>query len=355
MREYDMNLYVLDTNFSPIYIIDAYESLIWTERYNECSDFELVIPIQDAPLEFFKLGNYLVKSDSTKIMIIEDIPIEDTEEQGDRIILSGRSLESIFDRRIIWAQKIISDNVEAAIFSMLNENIVNPTITSRKVDNIILQPSGDSTITAILIQSQYYGEELYKTVEDICKTYDLGFKMEVNASHQLVFQLYRGVDRSSAQTENPPVIFSPSFDNLIKSKYIESNKTYKNIGLVAGEGEGTARKVTTVGDTNLSGLDRRELFIEANISSNNGEITTTDYDIQLKARGNEALAEHNPIYTFEGEAEPNGIFKYGTDYSIGDIVQMTNEYGIKVRARITEIVFSHSAEGISLIPTFVVI
>ena len=47
---------------------------------------------------------------------------------------------------------------------------------------------------------------------------------------------------SFSQTERPPVIFSPSFDNLIKSKYIESTKTYKNVGLVAGEGEGSARK-----------------------------------------------------------------------------------------------------------------
>ena len=350
-----MDLYVLDTNFSLVCIIDAYESLIWAERYNECSDFELTIPIKDAPLEFLRPGNYLVKSDSKKTMIIEDVPIEDTEDQGDRLIITGRSLESILNRRIIWAQKIISTNVEAGIFSILNENIISPTITARKINDVILQASGDSAITSISFQSQYAGEEVYKTVEDTCKTYDLGFKMERNTSNQMVFQLYRGVDRSFAQTDRPPVIFSPAFDNLIKSKYIESNKTYKNVGLVAGEGEGTARKTTTVGDTALSGLDRRELFIEANISSNNNAIVLATYLTQLKARGNEVLAEHSPIYTFEGEAEPNGIFKYGTDYFVGDIVQMVNEYGIKVRVRITEIVFSHSAEGTSLVPTFVVL
>lgn len=350
-----MDLYVLDKNFVPIYSIDAYESLIWTERYKECSDFELVIPLKNAPLEYLKTDNYIVRRGSKKVMIIENIPIDDTSEQGDRILLSGRSLESILTRRIIWGQKEISANVESAIFSLLNENVINPTIASRKINNIILKSSNDTLITSELIESQYDGEEIYKTIEDICKLYDFGFKMELNSDKQMVFELFNGVDRSFSQSAVPPVIFSPSFDNLIKSKYIESTKTYKNVGFVAGEGEGTARKTTTVGDTSLSDLDRREIFIEANISSNDGTISETNYYNQLKARGNEILEEHAPIYTFEAETEPNGIFKYGTDYFIGDIVQMINEYGIKVKVRITEIVYSHSAEGIRLIPTFVVI
>lgn len=350
-----MEVYILDKNFAPICILDAYESLIWAERYNEYSDFELVIPMENAPLEFLRPDNYVALPGSNKTMIIEDIPIEDTADEGDRIILSGRSLESILNRRIIWEQKTVSANIESAVFSILDANIVNPLFGSRKVNNIILQASGDSSITSINIQSQYSGEEVYKTVEDICKTYDLGFKMELNNLNQMVFLLYNGVDRSFSQTERPPVIFSPSFDNLIKSKYIESTKTYKNVGLVAGEGEGSARKTTIVGNATISGLDRREIFIEAHVSSNNGDISQTDYLAQLETRGNEVLAEHTPIYTFEAETEPNGIFKHGRDYSVGDIVQLVNEYGIKVRARITEIVISHNTEGVSLIPTFVVI
>lgn len=350
-----MEVYIMNKNFTPICIIEAYESLIWTERYNECSDFELVMPIQDVPLEFLRPDNYVAISGSNKTMIIEDIPIEDNADEADRIIVTGRSLESILNRRIIWGQETVSTNIESVIFSILNKNVVNPSETSRKINDIILQTSEDSSILSITIQSQYSGEEVYKTVEDICKTYDVGFKMELNNLNQMVFQLYKGVDRSFTQTERPPVIFSPSFDNLIKSKYIESTKTYKNVGLVAGEGEGTARKTTTVGDANISGLDRREIFIEAHVSSNNGDISETDYYAQLKARGNETLAEYAPIYTFEAETEPNGIFKYGRDYSVGDIVQMVNEYGIKVRARITEIVISHSIDGISVIPTFVVV
>ena len=350
-----MEVYVLDKDFFPIYSIDSYESLLWTERYDQYSDFELVLPVQNAALDLLRPDNYIVKTDSNKTMIIEDVPIENDAEEGDRIIISGRSLESILDRRIVWSQKRFNLNLEAAIFAILNENVVSPTVAARKITGVVLQASGDSSITGTTVQSQYHGEEVYKVVEELCKLYGIGFKIERNALNQMIFQLYTGTDRSLGQMVNSPVIFSPAFDNLIRSKFIESTKTYKNVALVAGEGEGTSRKTVTVGNSALTELNRRELFIESGISSNNGSVTASVYNQQLATRGREVLGEHALAYTFEGEAEPFSMFMYGVDYFVGDIVQLVNEYGIENRARISELIASYSKEGMSLIPTFTVI
>ncbi len=54
---------------------------------------------------------------------------------------------------------------------------------------------------------------------------------------QFVFELYAGFDRSYDQTENPYVIFSPKFENIINSNYIESKASLKTVTLVGGEGE----------------------------------------------------------------------------------------------------------------------
>ena len=350
-----MEVYVLNKDFYPIYSIDSYESLLWTERYDQYSDFELVLPVQNAALDLLRPGNYIVKTDSTKTMIIEDVPIENDVEEGDRVIISGRSLESILDRRIIWSQRLLDMNLEAAIFAILNENVVSPTVSARKINGIVLQASGDSSITDTTVKSQYHGEEVYRVVEELCKLHSIGFKIERDASNQMIFQLYTGVDRSLGQTANSPVIFSPEFDNLIRSNFIESTKTYKNVALVGGEGEGTDRKTVTVGDNTLTDLNRRELFVESLISSNNDTITTTVYNQQLATRGEEELNYYSLAYTFEGEAEPFSMFRYGVDYFIGDIVQMINEYGIENRARISELIASYAKEGMSLIPTFTVI
>lgn len=43
---------------------------------------------------------------------------------------------------------------------------------------------------------------------------------------------------------------------------------------------------------------------------------------------------------------------YGKDYFRGDIVQVSNEYGIDARSRISEVIHSESTEGVDVYPTF---
>ena len=37
-------IYILDHRFDAYAAVDAYQSLIWAERYSKCGDFELYIP-----------------------------------------------------------------------------------------------------------------------------------------------------------------------------------------------------------------------------------------------------------------------------------------------------------------------
>lgn len=168
------------------------------------------------------------------------------------------------------------------------------------------------------------------------------------------FPLYAGSDRSYDQTRNPYVIFSPKFENIINSNYIESKASLKTVTLVGGEGEGADRRYTTVGGG--SGLNRRELFTDArDISSNVGSddaLTDAEYMAQLQQRGKEKLAENVSITSFEGETETTIMFQYGKDFFNGDIVQIANEYGHETKARILEIVRSEDKDGYSVYPTF---
>lgn len=36
-----MDIYVLDTNFTVVKILDTFSSFIWTDRYNLAGDFEI--------------------------------------------------------------------------------------------------------------------------------------------------------------------------------------------------------------------------------------------------------------------------------------------------------------------------
>ena len=287
-------------------------------------------------------------------MIIEEIRIDTDSETGNHITITGRSLESILDRRVIWSQTTISGNLQNGIKKLVNENIISPSKEERKISNFIFKDSTDSQITGLTVEAQYTGDNLYDVISKVCEEKSIGFKVSLNESKQFVFELYAGADRSYEQTNYPYVVFSPNFDNIINSNYLESKENLKNVALVGGEGEGTARKYLAIGNT--SGLDRRELFVDARDISSEGEdgktLTTEQYNELLKQRGNEYLADYTDLVSFEGAVETNIMYKYGVDFFDGDIVQIANEYGHEAKVRILEVVISENEEGNSVYPTF---
>ncbi len=348
-----MELFVLNADFESIAVIDTYESMIWTDRYNAYGDFEIYFAMDESLLEYIKEDYYLWLKESDHSMIIEDIKIDADTEEGNRLIVTGRSLESILERRIIWGQRIFSGNLQNAIQTMLNENIISPSVADRKIANFIFVPSTDSKITSLTIDNQYTGDDLYTVIKGLCEENNIGFKIVLTDDNQFAFSLYAGADRSYDQTENPYVVFSPNFENIINSNYFSSKAGYRNVTLVAGEGEGASRKTTVVGSA--SGLDRRELFTDArDISSDteDGTLSDAEYIAQLRTKGLKNLADHMITTAFEGEVEVTRLFKYGEDFFIGDIVQIANEYGNENSAYISELIISNSDEGLSIYPTF---
>lgn len=352
-----MDLYIANTEFENIFVLDSYNSLIWTDRYNSYGDFEIYTNMNMSLLEYLKQDYYIRRDGSEYVMIIEKILIKSDVEEGDKLTVSGRSLESILDRRIIWGQKTVTGNLQDAIETLLNENIISPSKPERKIDNFIFEESTDEIITSLTIDAQYIGDNLYDVIKKICEERSIGFKITLNDNNQFVFKLYSGVDRSYEQTDNPYVVFSPSFDNLLSTNYMESKSSYKNVSLVGGEGEGSARKFTAVG--NSSGMDRRELFSDASSISSEQEDGTTlsdaEYTYLLRQKGKEDLAENAVVVSMDGEAETQIMFKYGEDFYNGDIVQVIDAYGHDVRARVYEIVTSEDESGFSVYPTFTMI
>ncbi|MBR6503064.1 MAG: hypothetical protein IKT42_06435, partial [Clostridia bacterium] len=126
---------------------------------------------------------------------------------------------------------------------------------------------------------------------------------------------------------------------------------YKNVALVAGEGEGTARKTASIGTA--SGLDRYELFVDArDVSSNDGAISANEYTNLLLERGAQNLSETVITESIEGEIEPNYTYVLNRDYFLGDIVDVINDYGVTMSPRIIEVIECTDTNGYTCIPTF---
>lgn len=346
----------MDTNFKMVSILDVFISFIWTDRYYEYGDFELYTRVSTDILSKIQSEYYLLNKESEHLMIVENIEIETDLEDGHTVKITGRSLESILDRRIVWSSTIISGNIQDCIKKLLNDSIISPSISERKIDNFIFDTSNNSKITNTIIEeTEYNGDNLYEIISGLCSANDIGFKVVLNKSNQFVFSLYVGEDRSYEQTKNPYVTFSPEFDNLINSNYVESIQDYKNVTLVVGEkDDNDILKTASTG--NVSGLSRRELYTEATDINQKQEDDTTltdeEYKNLLIQRGNEALLEHKISVTFDGEFDATQMYTYNKDFFMGDVVQVANEYGIESKARIIEFIQSQDTNGYSMYPTF---
>lgn len=356
-----MDIVILNASLETVKVLDAFESFIWTERFSEYGDFELYLPMEPDVFNYIKQDYYVTIKDSNRVMIIETISIESDVENGTRLCVSGRSLESILERRIVWKQTALSGNFQNGVKKLLDENLISPTDSSRRVSEFYFSASTDPKITKLTASAQFTGDNLYDAVKKLCDATGLGFKVTlgtINGADKFIFELYSGIDRSYEQIENPYVIFSPSYENLLTSNYLESSKNLKTVTLVAGEGEGSARKTSTatVAGGAGSGLYRRELFTDARDISqtvDGATLTNAEYAEQLTQRGSEKLSEYIYIKSFEAEAETtDSVYKYEKDYFIGDIVQMADGYGNTARSRITEVIRSESESGYSVYPTF---
>lgn len=354
-----MEFLVLNKNFEAVSILDVFESFIWTDRYSKCGDFEIYTSSDRQIISTLKEDFYIWTEDSEHVMIIENRKIITNVEEGNKFLVSGRSLESILDRRIIWNQILLDGYLQGQINRLLNENVINPADPNRKISNFIFEETEDPYILGLKVQVQYTGDNLYEAICKLCDSVNIGFKITLNDSNQFVFKLYSGVDRSYDQETNPYVVFSPSFENIIDSNYYESKAGYKNVGLVAGEGEGSARRTVVVGESESKELSRRELYVDArdisSTTSNGGTISNTAYDNLLRTRGDERLKENKIIQAFDGQVESTQMYRYGEHYYMGDVVQLENEYGMESKVRVTEFIRSVDKDGIDSYPTFEVI
>lgn len=331
-------------------IIEDFESAIWRRAYYETGDFELRVPASADLLSIVEKDGYITRNDDDTLMIIEALTLTTNGETGDSVTIKGRTASALLDRRVIWAQTTISGRVDAGVYKIINENALAPADPDRALP-IAMDPPD---VLADKIDTQHTGTNLLAAVQEICTAHDMGFRAVRDNIAQVVarIELYMGVDHRAAQSENAPVIFSPEYENLLSTSYAYDMTIYKNVALIAGEGEGLARKRTVAGTA--AGLQRREMYVDArDLSTNGGEIAEADYLTQLETRGLEKLAETQISEAFDGELDTENTYQYRRDYDVGDLVTIENEYGMRADVRIVQIIESWSESGAySITPIF---
>ena len=146
-------------------------------------------------------------------------------------------------------------------------------------------------------------------------------------------------------------------NNLEGSTYIEDDTDYCSTAIVAGEGEGSARTVVEVGDTESSGWDRIELYVDARDLQSVTEddvLSEEEYTEVLSNRGYSHLEDHTSLYSFNGTViDGASSYVYGRDFFNGDYVSVVDEeLGIIASVQISSVTKSMTESGEKLDITF---
>lgn len=396
-----MQLYIFDKNYEQVALIDEADSILWNKKYNDAGECEIYLPCDNEALSILQTGYYVYRYDDDMFCQINKIEIETDVEKGNYIIATATDISTRLSGRIVRWQIVFSGTVAEFINKVLTDNVINPEQIQRKIENFEIDTSNFSEFTET-IEVSTFTEDLLSLITTTCKAYNIGFRVSFDINTQkLVFRLYKGKNKATT-TSDQYIEFSPTFANILSTEYKLDESKYKNMVYVGykekdsdtvhllsmfngdeepqGEnrkeiyidGTGTSRDITydelkmlfgTVQKgsnyyyINVDGKEEKVATFEVKTTDGVTEekITVTDYTYLLLIRslGNSALVEHIVTQEFSGEVDTIDTYEYKTDYDLGDIVKVVNEYGISANAQITEIMESDDVDnGLVIEPKF---
>lgn len=355
-----MDLYILDALLRRTTLIDKFISVIWTERFDEYGDFELIVESTASNRALLIEDVLLACSKSNYVMKIKTVEDSVDEEGRPTLKLTGNSLEEILEDRAAFADLDdlttvptwdITDppaDVARQIFhdicvtGILDLNDIIPMVTEGSFlpADTIPEPVDDITVN---LAPTTVGQ----AIKDIVKANALGFRLvRQDDPPQLYFDVYAGSDRTSSQTTLGAVIFTPELDNLQDTTELNTNDGFKNVAYVFGPA-GFETVFAPSADPEVAGYERRVLVIIADdITSENPDVSSA-----MIRRGEEELAKHQAVQAFDGTVDQNSKYVYGLDYFLGDVVEMRNKDSATNIMRVTEQIFSQDENGEKAYPT----
>lgn len=340
-------------------IVDTAKSIIWHSVYYGVGDFEIYIPATAQNLDWLKVGFYVTRPNNGEIGIIEQISVDFDLRDGYMITATGRFAKSILERRLIYnlsgntlTPYILRGNVEIAVRNLILQNAISCDFDNRRNISILGLAALNNLPPTIVDENgnaadkQVSHQNLLDYTDSVLREYGLSSTIIFNESNKmLLYSVFQGADRSNDNTDgNTGIIFSVDFDNLNSSNYLYDDITLKNAALVGGEGEGLERFYSLL-TSGKNGLQLREIFVDAssiNKTYKDGDreetYTDAEYTKLLNQRGKQELAQCIITENFTGEINATfGVWKYGRDYFLGDIVTVQDNFINKyINARITE-------------------
>lgn len=269
-----MQIYILNTAYEIVGMVDEYESCLWHKKYNDVGEAELYLPASDEMILLLQKGFYLYRYDDDMFCKIEKVKIETDVENGDYLIataadmckiLSGRIVRGTVDASLITSPAVFSGKVAEFIKKLITDNVINPPANQalRKIPNFIFDDSNFAEFTET-IDTSVVADDLLQLIIKTCKAYNYGFRLSYNINAQkLVMRLYKGKNKATTASDEY-VEFSPAFANILSSEFEIDGSALKNIAYVGYKTVAEDFAILSIhnGTTEPQGESRKEIYVD---------------------------------------------------------------------------------------------
>ncbi len=266
----ECSVYGVDLN--RIGAVSTWVSMLWQEEYNTMGMFQLEMQQRDGLLELFQPGRYCGIPESDTLMVLNSV-----QARRGSIVVSGCPATQILAERIS-TETISEENAEEALRRLVANMEPWPCVSLGRAAGL---PD--------IFPAQKSDASILGYCEKVTQQGEIGFRLRHDKKAKLLlFECYK-------PPENPNARYSPDYGNVGDVDYSISHSALKNVAVVAGAGEGDARVIVYAGRTDLTGADRREMYVDArNIQPEDGE-TDMDYRARLVRYGEEKLIGQTEI------------------------------------------------------------
>ena len=197
--------------------------------------------------------------DNTYMAVLEYYNADDINSSNE-ITLKGQHVKSILSYRVLFPQFSSTGTYKALAKQLVEKTFKDKGDPDRYVEMIEIEEfeeDENAETTTLQVTGSDVGSEVMKLAEAGKFIIDMVPKLvaynqetgKLTNVDKMVYKIFDKKDRSIGNKEgNSPVVFSYSLSNLESASYVEDASLYKNIILVAGEGEKSQRKIRYVTD-----------------------------------------------------------------------------------------------------------
>ncbi len=302
-----------------IAIIDDCQTIRFKRGWYQPGDFELTINKNTNYAGLFERKRIIqIGTDVHKCGVIESVEnkIGPTGALSELITVKGRELTSYLDRRNIlppagqaYYALASTTPAETVIKTILDSSLGPGASANRKDANLTIEANA-ALGNAYVLSARY--DNLLTIVGNCCLATNSGVFAYLNhTTKKWVFGFSLGINRTTSQSTNSQAVFSTDRETVLKSSMKDVDTGFKNLAFVGGQGEGENRTIITAPSIEPTGIDRREMFVDAR------DLTLA---ASLLNRGLQKLAENQFVKFISSDVLAYSQLIYQQDYDVGDQV-----------------------------------